>query len=520
MLSEWGGVELKSQVSGRLSQARGSAGPPNFRSLFGGTPMLYHNVRVMAQLLGVVDAGAIAIGSLGAWYAGWHMGAWSGESTGLAITVFSLTVLALFPVLGTRLQLYHARRTESLRTELVQLIEVALYAIGLASLASVAVTPGMPSAAMVSVSISGIVVLISLRMVMRLVVRRQRRRGDDFRSWLIVGNNARSREIIETINANAHFGIRIVDVVDLADRQRVLLNEPCTDAQRETHAKSPVYTVSGAERIREIVATRVIDEVVVTLPVRSCYDAIGEIIDICSEAGISVKLRPETFTTTGSRTEVAHVGDIPMVTHFTGPANYSQLAVKRLIDIAGATLGLALLSPAMLVISAVVKISSPGPVLFKQARVGLHGRHFKMLKFRSMYQDADSRQPHLREMNGRDGTAFKIKDDPRITRAGRFLRKYHLDELPQLWNVLAGDMSLVGPRPLPIAEADGDAWWQRRRLSMPPGITCLWQLKDDPEIPFQDWMRMDMAYIDAWSVWLDVKILFKTVTTVARGGGW
>jgi len=143
-----------------------------------------------------------------------------------------------------------------------------------------------------------------------------------------------------------------------------------------------------------------------------------------------------------------------------------------------------------------------------------------MLKFRSMYEDADSHQQHMRDMNGRDGTAFKIKNDPRITPVGRFLRKYHLDELPQLWNVLAGDMSLVGPRPLPIAEADGDAWWQRRRLSMPPGITCLWQLRDDPEIPFQDWMRMDMAYIDAWSVWLDVKILFKTVTTVARGGGW
>jgi len=481
--------------------------------------MLYHNVRVMAQLLGVVDAGAIAIGSLAAWYAGWHLGAWPGVSTGLAITVFSLTVLVLFPVLGARLQLYHARRTESLRSELVQLIEVALYAIGLACLASVAATPGMPSATMVSVSISGIVVLIGLRMVMRLVVRRQRRRGDDFRSWLIVGNNARSREIIETVNSNAHFGIRIVDVVDLPGRQRVL-NEPCTDTRRETHVESPVSAVSSAERIREIVATRVIDEVVVTLPVRSCYDAIGEIIDICSEAGISVKLRPETFTTTGSRTEVAHVGDIPMVTHFTGPANYGQLAVKRLIDIAGATLGLALLSPAMITISLFVKMSSPGPVFFRQARVGLHGRHFKMLKFRSMYEDADSHQQHMRDMNGRDGTAFKIKNDPRITPVGRFLRKYHLDELPQLWNVLAGDMSLVGPRPLPIAEADGDAWWQRRRLSMPPGITCLWQLRDDPEIPFQDWMRMDMAYIDAWSVWLDVKILFKTVTTVARGGGW
>lgn len=481
--------------------------------------MLYHNVRVMAQVLGVVDAGAIAIGSLAAWYAGWQLGAWTGASTGWAITVFSLTVLVLFPVLGARLQLYHARRTENLYSESVQLIEVALYAIGLACLASVVATPGMPSEATLSVSAAGVAVLVGLRLVMRLVVRRQRRRGDDFRSWLIVGNNARSREIIETINANAHFGIRVVDVVDLPDGQRGAIRTSA-GPQLDAYVERPVSTVAGAERIREIVSTRVIDEVVVTLPVRSCYDSIGEILDICSEAGISVKLRPETFTTTGSRTEVAHVGDIPMVTHFTGPSNYGQLAVKRVIDIAGAALGLIVLSPVLAVVCVGVKLSSPGPVFFRQTRVGLHGRHFGMLKFRSMYQNAGSRQHRLRELNERDGTAFKIKDDPRITPVGRFLRKYHLDELPQLWNVLAGDMSLVGPRPLPVAEADGNAWWQRRRLSMPPGITCLWQLKDDPEIPFQDWMRMDMAYIDAWSVWLDLKILLKTVSTVSRGGGW
>jgi lipopolysaccharide/colanic/teichoic acid biosynthesis glycosyltransferase len=179
-----------------------------------------------------------------------------------------------------------------------------------------------------------------------------------------------------------------------------------------------------------------------------------------------------------------------------------------------------LLSPLFVALALAVKLTSPGPVLFRQTRVGLHGRHFRMIKFRSMVKDA----PHLRQagavQNERDGTAFKIRNDSRITPVGRWLRKYHLDELPQFWNVLVGDMSLVGPRPLPVAEAFGDEWWQRRRLTMPPGLTCLWQLEDDPTMPFREWMQLDMDYIDRWSLWLDVKLIARTFATIAKGRGW
>jgi lipopolysaccharide/colanic/teichoic acid biosynthesis glycosyltransferase len=185
-----------------------------------------------------------------------------------------------------------------------------------------------------------------------------------------------------------------------------------------------------------------------------------------------------------------------------------------------ASVGLVLLSPLFGVIAAAIKLSSPGPVFFQQTRVGLHGRHFSMVKFRSMVRDAPMRQIELHRLKDTEGLAFKLKDDPRITPLGKALRRYHLDELPQLWNVLLGDMSLVGPRPLPPDEAQGDAWWQRRRLSMPPGLTCFWQVAGDHKISFQKWMKLDLAYIDNWSVWLDIKLIASTVGTLVRGKGW
>ena len=209
-----------------------------------------------------------------------------------------------------------------------------------------------------------------------------------------------------------------------------------------------------------------------------------------------------------------------MVTHFRGPSNYSHLLVKRLIDIAGAAIGLLLLLPLFGLIAAAVKISSPGPVVFRRTRVGLHGRYFEMLKFRLMVRDASLLRKDIENLNERDEITFKIRNDSRITPVGRTLRKYHMDELPQLWNVLVGDMSLVGPRPLPIDEAHGNEWWQRRRLTMPPGLTCFWQLCDDQNMPFREWMRLDMAYIDKWSLWLDLKLIVRTFGTFLRGTGW
>ena len=197
-----------------------------------------------------------------------------------------------------------------------------------------------------------------------------------------------------------------------------------------------------------------------------------------------------------------------------------HLAVKRVIDVVGAFVGLILLSPLFFVVALAIKLTSRGPVFFVQTRIGLHGRQFRMIKFRSMTADAPHRRTELEEFNETDGPAFKIKDDPRIMPLGRLLRRFHVDEFPQLLNVLIGDMSLVGPRPLPPKEAHGNEWWQRRRLSMPPGLTCFWQVLGDPRLPHRQWMQLDLAYIDRWSLWLDLRLIASTFATMIQGKGW
>jgi exopolysaccharide biosynthesis polyprenyl glycosylphosphotransferase len=194
--------------------------------------------------------------------------------------------------------------------------------------------------------------------------------------------------------------------------------------------------------------------------------------------------------------------------------------VKRLIDILGAYVLLACLAPLFLVAAIAIKLTSPGPVFFIQERVGRGKRRFRLYKFRTMVADAEQKQADLEALNEAGGPVFKIKDDPRITPVGHILRKLSIDELPQLWNVLRGDMSLVGPRPLPVRAYNGFSEdWQRRRFSVRPGITCLWQINGRSSVPFEKWMELDMRYIDEWSLWLDLKILLKTVPAVLRGSG-
>lgn len=192
---------------------------------------------------------------------------------------------------------------------------------------------------------------------------------------------------------------------------------------------------------------------------------------------------------------------------------------KRAIDIVGASAGLIVLSPVLVATAAAVKVSSPGPILFSQLRSGQGGKQFRMYKFRSMVVDAESQRESLLALNEQDGPAFKVKNDPRVTRLGRFLRSSSLDELPQLWNVLCGDMSIVGPRPLPCFESDGCNRWQRRRLDVPPGLTCIWQVQGRSQVSFDEWARMDMQYIRTRAMWNDVKLILRTVPAVLLRNG-
>jgi exopolysaccharide biosynthesis polyprenyl glycosylphosphotransferase len=193
---------------------------------------------------------------------------------------------------------------------------------------------------------------------------------------------------------------------------------------------------------------------------------------------------------------------------------------KRMLDIIVSLLLLLMLAPVLMLVALLIKLDFSGPAFFVQDRVGLNKRRFRMYKFRTMVGDAEKKQSELESLNEADGPVFKIKNDPRITRLGKYLRKASIDELPQLLNVLKGDMSLVGPRPLPVRDYQGfDQDWVRRRFSVPPGITCLWQVTGRSSLSFQEWMELDLDYIDHWSLWLDVKLIAKTIPAVLKGVG-
>jgi len=269
-----------------------------------------------------------------------------------------------------------------------------------------------------------------------------------------------------------------------------------------------------------IISHEPVDEVIVALPLRRRRDLIEKIVEACEEQGIMVRVRTDLFDLRVARPQVDTIDGVPVVTIRSGPDDGWQLVLKRVIDILGSAALLLLLAPLLLLVALLIRLDSPGPVLFMQERVGLNRRRFKLLKFRTMVQEADKKQELFEALNEADGPVFKIKNDPRVTRLGRVLRQFSIDELPQLINVLKGEMSLVGPRPLPLRDVKLiDAQWHKRRFSVKPGLTCLWQVNGRSDVSFERWVRMDLEYIDTWSLSLDLKILLKTIPVVFRGSG-
>jgi exopolysaccharide biosynthesis polyprenyl glycosylphosphotransferase len=221
-----------------------------------------------------------------------------------------------------------------------------------------------------------------------------------------------------------------------------------------------------------------------------------------------------------ARARAEELDDASLITNYTGFAEGWGVIMKRGLDIVASASLLVLLLPAMAVIAALIKLTTPAPVLFIQRRLGYNKREFNIYKFRTMVEGAEQRIKQLEHLNEVSGPVFKMRNDPRVTPLGRILRKTSLDELPQLFNVLKGDMSLVGPRPLPARDYEGfQQDWQRRRFSVRPGITCLWQINGRSSIPFEQWMQLDLQYIDKWSLWLDLEILIKTIPVVLKGSG-
>ncbi len=273
------------------------------------------------------------------------------------------------------------------------------------------------------------------------------------------------------------------------------------------------------DQLESILMCQPVDDVVIALPMRSSYNAIHDAIQICERGGVRAKYLADVFHDSFATPRFEESWEFPAVAMTIAPED-GRLIVKRILDIVGSVIGLTVLSPVLLATALAIKLTSPGPAIFAQERVGFNKRRFRMWKFRTMTADAEARQAALEHLNEARGPVFKIKKDPRVTGIGGFLRRRSIDEFPQLFNVLRGEMSLVGPRPLPLRDvARFTEASAMRRFSMRPGLTCFWQIQGRSDLGFEDWIRSDLEYIDHWSLTLDLRILLKTVPAVLRGVG-
>ena len=272
------------------------------------------------------------------------------------------------------------------------------------------------------------------------------------------------------------------------------------------------------EQLKAIISLQQVDYVMVAVELEELPWA-KESALLAEQMGVAVVVMSQMFDLKLSRFKAVKVGNIPAVQYSSAPVGKFSLSFKGLSDRIGALVGLTLSLPIMIATAIAIKIDSRGPVFFWQTRSGINGKTFELWKFRTMVIGAEKKKAELLEKNEMSGPVFKIAKDPRVTRVGRFLRKYSIDEFPQFMNVLMGDMSLVGPRPALPSEVAGFEPWQHRKLSVKPGLTCLWQADGRNNIDFEDWMKMDLKYIDNWSLWEDTKIIARTIPTVLKGSG-
>jgi len=348
--------------------------------------------------------------------------------------------------------------------------------------------------------------LIVEKAIVFYIVKNARKRGHNFKRFLIVGTGKRAGNFIARINNHPEWGFKIEGVIDYEKHP----------AGKEIKG---VQVIGTLDNLQGILCDKAIDEVVFLVP-RSALEKIENALYVCENLGIRATLAIDLFDFKLAKFRQTELDGIPLLSFETTVADELRLFIKRGIDILASLAGLIILSPVFLFTAIVIKLTSDGPILFLQKRAGLNGREFTLYKFRTMYNDAHKKRAQMEGLNEIEGAVFKIKNDPRITPAGKILRKLSVDELPQLLNVLIGNMSLVGPRPLPVYEVEKFQPWQRRRLSMRPGITCLWQISGRNRIQsFDDWMKLDLEYIDTWHLRLDFFILFKTILVVLFGVG-
>lgn len=351
-----------------------------------------------------------------------------------------------------------------------------------------------------------ILLFVSLaRILNRAVLARLRRRGIGAKRVLLVGAGEVSRMVMRVLLANANLGYQIVGFLD-------------DNPDRGERNLGPFQALGAIDNLSQILSERRVDEVIVTLPWQY-HRRIISVLNQCERNHVQAKVVPDVLQISLDQVDLETLKGIPLLGVKQGAIAGPRLAIKRGFDLLIILPALLLLLPIMLLLALIIRLDSPGPILFVQERIGRNGRPFAAFKFRTMVADAEDLRPHLQELNEADGPLFKIKNDPRRTRVGSRLRRFSLDELPQIFNVLRGEMSLVGPRPALPEEVAAYEPWHRKRLEVLPGLTGLWQISGRSDLSFAEMVLLDVYYVENWSPWLDLSILLRTIPKVLIGEG-
>ncbi len=423
----------------------------------------------------------------------------------------TLAILAmlgvLWSVLLVSLGLYSSRRlARRLDEVLLAAGATTAAAAGLTLAGALAELPFVEHDFIVAFWGAATTVIVGGRLTARYVLALLRKRGRNLRYVLIIGAGRRGRALARLIHDDPALGYRLCGMFD----DPALLQ----DLPEDYHPRGDL------DGLGPLLVQEPIDEVLITLPIRSNYDAIQRALQTCERLGVPARVFTDFFEMDAIKTGIERIGTSLTLRLYNGPSPGPRLALKRVLDLSVAATALVTLSPLLVLIAIAIRLDSPGPVLFPQTRVGRNKRPFRLYKFRTMVKDAEARLAELEKLNESDGPVFKIRHDPRVTRVGRFIRRYSLDELPQLFNVLRGEMSLVGPRPLPLRDVERfEQDWHSRRFSVRPGLTCSWVLFGRSELAFETWVKLDLDYIDNWSLRNDLLIALRTVPVVLKGSG-
>jgi exopolysaccharide biosynthesis polyprenyl glycosylphosphotransferase len=471
--------------------------------------------KILLKMFMLLDPILLTISYLAAAIRVWHLTEPTSFAAILSMRVKLLNVLVfvglfhIWHLIFSSFGLYGSRRLGDRKSEALAVLKATsaatlVFGFAAALLQARTITPAFLALFWIAATLTTTL----SRLALREFLKRARLRRRNLRHMLIVGTNPRAMEFARAIERRPELGYLLVGFAD---------EKWAGNRELRSNGNS---IVSDLEHFSDFLRERIVDEVAIALPMKSFYSQAARIVALCREQGVIVRVPASLFDVHEGWSNHSHFDAMALATFGSHSSEGWPMVCKRLLDISLSFLLLAVLLPVFPLVALLIKWNMGGPVFFAQDRVGLNKRRFRMYKFRTMVGDAEKKQLELESLNEADGPVFKIKNDPRVTRLGKYLRKASVDELPQLWNVLMGDMSLVGPRPLPLRDYRGfDQDSARRRFSVRPGMTCLWQVHGRSSVSFKEWMELDLRYVDHWSFWLDVKLLAKTIPAVWKGAG-